>query len=161
MTKQVKLWMSMLLLSTIFFTTACQQGEDIINPPTDEELLADTPWKYVAHTIDPANIQGTLVISDLHAQMEVCDQDDVFTFSSTGTFNFEQGEETCTANTTQIIDSGTWSINEDTLTLDFLNSDDEIYEVSELDRKELILLKKYKDSSGTNITETLTFEPTD
>lgn len=161
MKKQVKLWMPMLLLAMIFLATACQKGEDFINPPSDEELLADAPWVYTAHTIDPANIQGGLVISDLYAQRDACDQDDVYTFSSTGTFNLEQGEETCTANAAQVIDSGTWTISEDSLTLDFLNSDDEVYEISELDRDELVLLKKYKDSAGVNITETLTFEHLD
>jgi len=151
----------MLLLAMIFLATACQKGEDFINPPSDDELLADAPWVYTAHTIDPERIQGNLVISDLHAQRDICDQDDVYSFSSTGTFNLEQGEETCAANAAQIIDSGTWTINEDSLTLEFLNSDDEVYEISELDRDELVLLKKYKDSAGVNITETLTFEHLD
>lgn len=161
MKKQVKLWMPMLLLAMIFLASACQKGEDFINPPTDEELLADAPWVYTAHTINPESIQGNLVISDLYAQRDACEQDDVYTFSSTGTFNLEQGEETCTANADQIIDSGTWIISQDSLTLEFLNSDDEVYEISELDRDELILLKKYKDSDGINIIETLTFEPID
>jgi len=140
---------------------ACQEGEDIINPPTAKELLADGPWVYTAHTIEPGMLQGTYVITDLYAQLDSCDQDDVYAFSSTGTFTLEQGEKNCTAGS-QVIDNGTWEVNADEteLSLDFTNLDNATYEISDLDRKQVILLKKYTDN-GINFTETLTYDAID
>jgi len=159
MTKQSKLWPFVLGLSLIILASACQQGEDIINPPTAEEILADNPWLYTAHTIEPGIVQGNLVITDLYAQLDSCDQDDIYSFSSTGAFTFEQGDIRCTPNSDQIIDNGTWTVSDDEteLSLDFSTIDDITYEISELDRKEMVLIKKYTDN-GINFTETLTFD---
>lgn len=159
MTKQSKLWSLVLGLSLIILASACQQGEDIINPPTSEEILADNPWVYTTHTVEPGMIQGNFVITDLYAQLDSCDQDDIYSFSSTGVFNLEQGDIRCTPNADQIIDNGTWSVSSDEteLLLDFSTLDDDTYEISELDRKQMILLRKYTDN-GINFTETLTFD---
>lgn len=159
MTKQLKLWLPILCLSVIIFTSACQGGEDILNPPTADELLSDDPWLYTAHTIEPGMLQGTFVITDLYAQLDSCDQDNIYSFTSTGVFNLEQGDIRCTPNSDQIIDNGTWTVNDDetVLSLDFSTLDDITYEISELDRKELVLIKKYTDN-GINFTETLTFD---
>ena len=159
MTKQSKLWPLVLGLSLIILASACQQGEDIINPPTAEELLSDNPWLYTAHTIEPGMLQGTFVITDLYAQLDSCDQDDIYSFTSTGVFNLEQGDIRCTPNSDQIIDNGTWTVSDDEteLSLDFSTIDDITYEISELDRKEMVLIKKYTDN-GINFTETLTFD---
>lgn len=159
MTKQSKLWSLVLGLSLIILASACQQGEDIINPPTSEEILADNPWVYTTHTIEPGMIQGNFVITDLYAQLDSCDQDDLYSFSSTGVFNLEQGDIRCTPNSDQIIDNGTWSVSSDEteLLLDFSALDDNTYEISELDRKQMVLLRKYTDN-GINFTETLTFD---
>ncbi len=146
-------------LSIIILASACQQGEDIINPPTAEEILSDSPWVYVAHTIEPGILQGTFVITDLYAQLDSCDQDDIYSFSSTGAFTLEQGDIRCTSNANQIIDNGTWQVSSDetTLSLDFSTLNDETFEISELERKQIILLRKYTDN-GINFTETLTFD---
>lgn len=159
MTKQLKLWSLVLGLSLIIFASACQQGEDIINPPTAEELLSDSPWLYTAHTVEPGMLQGTFVITDLYAQLDSCDQDDIYSFTSTGLFNLEQGDIRCTPNSDQIIDNGAWTVSDDEieLSLDFSTLDDVTYEISELDRKEMVLIKKYTDN-GINFTETLTFD---
>jgi len=159
MTKQSKLWSLVLGLSLIILASACQQGEDIINPPTAEEILADNPWVYTTHTVEPGMIQGNFVITDLYAQLDSCDQDDLYSFSSTGVFNLEQGDIRCIPNSDQIIDNGTWSVSSDEteLLLDFSALDDNTYEISELDRKQMVLLRKYTDN-GINFTETLTFD---
>ncbi len=163
MTKQVKLWLSMLCLSAMILSmTACEEGEDLLTPPTAKERLADGPWVYTAHTIEPGMIQGNYVITDLYAQLDSCDQDDIYAFSSTGTFTLEQGEKSCIANVNQIIDNGTWEIDEDEteLSLDFSNSDDATYQISDLTKRQLVLLKKYTDN-GINFTETLTYDAVD
>ncbi len=159
MTKQSKLWSLVLGLSIIILASACQQGEDLINPPNAKEILADNPWVYVSHTVEPGMIQGNFVITDLYAQLDSCDRDDIYSFSSTGVFNLEQGDIRCTPNSDQIIDNGTWSVSSDEteLLLDFSAFDDETYEISEIDRKEVILLRKYTDN-GINFVETLTFD---
>jgi len=157
MTKKSKLWPLAFGLSLIVFAGACQKGQDIINPPTSEEILADNPWVYAAHTIEPGIIQDSLVITDLYAQLDSCDQDNIYSFSSTGAFTFEQGDITCTPSSEQIIDNGTWSVNSDEteLLLNFSALDDKTYEIFDLDRDQMILLLKYTDN-GTNFTETLT-----
>lgn len=163
MTKQVKLWLSILCLpAMLLFMVACEEGEEFLTPPTAEERLADGPWVYTAHSIEPGMVQGNYVIRDLYAQLDSCDQDDVYAFSSTGTFTLEQGEKSCTANVAQIIDNGMWEVNDDEteLSLDFTNSNDAVYEISELTKKELVLLKKYTDN-GINFTETLTYNVVD
>lgn len=159
MTKQSKLWSCVLALSLIIIASACQQGEDLINPPTAEEILADNPWVYTAHTIEPGIIQDSLFITDLYLQLDSCDQDNIYSFSSTGAFTFEEGDIRCAANSEQIIDNGAWAVNSDEteLLLNFADLNDETYEISELDRNQMILLRKYTLGSD-NYVETLTFD---
>ena len=104
-----------LIFSVIFFA-ACGNDDDGGNTPvpaTKTQLLTSAPWIGTAATIDPPVDFGGTLITDLFAQNEQCNRDDILNFKSDKTYTFEEGVSKCDDNDPQVFDTGTWTFNSD------------------------------------------------
>jgi len=121
------------------------------------DMLTDASgWKMTALTTDPAfvnPITGTQ-ITDLYAQFDACDKDDITTFNSNGTYVSDEGATKCDPSDPQTT-SGTWllSADENTITVD-----GESWTIVELSKSTMKVSYPFvDDSAGITYTWTATF----
>ena len=131
------------LLPLLFLLSNCQkEAVEVIVPPTKSELLTSGSSKiWIATSIvsDPPIPYGGTVVSDLFAQYEDCEKDDIFNFRSDGSYSVEQGATKCDANSPQVLTNSKWAFNSDESLLIFTHADGDIQEatLSTLTREEL------------------------
>lgn len=101
---------NLLLIVSLFLATLSCKKDD---PPTKKDLLTGKNWILTAETVSPAIDYNGILITDLYAQMDDCDKDDISKFNANGTYTFEEGATKCDVNGPQIFDAGTWVFNSD------------------------------------------------
>lgn len=148
---------SFLALLTFSFS-ACQKTGDIIDPPTASELLADGAWKLTAQTVDPAIIVNNVAIENEFNQLFACQRDNLFNYNESGSFTLEEGDTKCDSADPQILETGTWSVDETESFLQrIVNSTTTNRTIQNLDRDELVLVEYWIDN-GINYTRTFTYK---
>jgi len=147
-----KLVHSLLLLVTLTLTLgACKKDDDKSN----SEKLVDKNWNLTALTSDPAITFGGVSFTDLYAQSQDCDRDDLTIFKAGGTVNYDEGATKCSQSDPQTT-TGTWVLNTDETVL---TVDGESWTILELNDNQLKV--KYTDDffgNGFNTTLTATFQ---
>jgi hypothetical protein len=102
-----------LLLSLLAFLclsfTACNDDDD--EKPDDRKLLTSKNWKITGLKVT----QGATSF-DFYAQDEPCNQDDVWKFADNGTYQYTEGATKCDPTSPDVYESGTWTLNNGTLT---------------------------------------------
>jgi hypothetical protein len=144
-----KLTFLSLILLALF---SCEDDEK-----SKTELLTGKTWKMTGYTVDPAyNYFGTL-ISDIFAQWDACDKDDIYSFKTDKTYTFEEGLTKCDPEDDQVYETGTWTFNADETVL-VLTTEGETYNMTivELSSGTLILTDQEQEE-GIYYTYTLTF----
>lgn len=147
-----------LLTLAIFTFSACEKGGDVVDPPSNTELIADGPWELIAQMVDPpVTVNGTPV-SNEYAQLTDCLKDNIVDFTETGSFTVDEGATKCDATDPDLFNSGSWSFSdsETIITLDGA-SGTEIYNVVSISRSQLVLSQTFTDNN-LNFTRTYTFE---
>lgn len=94
---------------------SCKKDDDNNPTPSTSKtgILIAKPWKETARTISPAiDINGKMV-TDLYAEGEECDNDDIYKFNADKTYVAEEGATKCNPADPQVWDTGTWSFNAD------------------------------------------------
>jgi hypothetical protein len=118
-------------LSGPFFLTSCKK-EEPIKPKT--ELLCSSPWKIYEQTINPGiKIVGGATITDVFAQLDPCDKDDLVLYKSNGTATLDEGPTKCDPLDLQT-STFTWTFNLDETKL---IEDTDSYDIVQLDEKVL------------------------
>jgi hypothetical protein len=126
--------LSVLLLS-LLIVAGCKEQETPVVPtpaPTKTALLSASPWITTAITISPALEFGGIVITDLYALSDACDNDNLAIYKNDGTGTYDEGASKCddldpqtsafnwtfNADETQLIEDGqtSYAINELTAT---------------------------------------------
>ncbi len=120
-------------------------------------LLVDKNWRLTAAVIDPAlPLPNGTRITNLYAQLDACDRDDITIYLKNGTVNFDEGPTKCNPNAPQTT-SGTWAFNTDKTILSVTQSGvTTSYTIKELTSKQLIV-DYVERISGINYTITATF----
>jgi hypothetical protein len=114
---------SFLLLSSVLLTN-CKKDEKEPEPTpapvvlTNTQKLTGKNFKMTALTVNPGINIGFAVLTDLYAQFEACDKDDLLTFNTNGTYADDEGGSKCDPADPQTT-TGTWvwSTNETVLTI--------------------------------------------
>jgi hypothetical protein len=120
-------------LSGPFFLTSCKK-EEPIKPKTKTELLCSSPWKIYEQTINPGiKIVGGATITDVFAQLDPCDKDDLVLYKSNGTATLDEGPTKCDPLDLQT-STFTWTFNLDETKL---IEDTDSYDIVQLDEKVL------------------------
>lgn len=144
---------------------ACSNSDDNTstpannNSPTKTELLTAKPWKKVAETVSPAQNIGGRMVTDLYAEEEACNNDDLYIFNTDKTFKYDEGATKCDPSDPQIWATGTWVFNSDetqmivTFSGSGLKSTNNILEVSSTTAK----LSHEETINGTKYTTTSTY----
>jgi hypothetical protein len=101
---------NLLLIVSLFLATLSCKKDDA---PTKKDLLTGKNWILTAETVSPAIDYDGILVTDLYAQMDDCDKDDINKFNANGTYTFEEGATKCDVNDPQIYDAGTWAFNSD------------------------------------------------
>ncbi len=94
---------------------SCKKEEEAA--PTRKSLLtAGTgTWKLTASTISPGINVGGTTITDFYGQMDACEKDDLFIFTSASANNYkeEEGATKCDPADPQIAATGNWTMSSD------------------------------------------------
>jgi hypothetical protein len=147
-----------LAVAAVTFLTACDKDKEKAKPKTKTELLTSNNWIMTARTVNPAarDANGNL-ITDLFAQMDPCDRDDVWQFATPNAFTLDEGASKCSAGGPQSY-PGTWSLgnNESTLTTKVGNGQPDEYNIEELNSNTMKLTETVTSGNGTNYTITTT-----
>ena len=103
------------IIASLISVSACKKDEDNNSTPqkTKSELLSAKPWKITALTVSPAINAGGTMITDIYAQMQACDKDDIYSFKSDKTYMQEEGATKCDPNDPQVSEAGTWTFSSD------------------------------------------------
>lgn len=157
-----------LLLSVILFVTSsiiissCKKDEGNDNQQktkTKTELLTQGTWILKAETVDPAlSINGTQV-TNLYAQLDDCDKDDITDLKSDKTYTIEEGATKCNQTDPQVIEDGHWNFNSDE-TLVILTPTGQTsaeYKIQELNETTLIVVGEETDNNGIKHQFTSTY----
>ncbi|AYA38164.1 hypothetical protein D3Y59_14620 [Hymenobacter oligotrophus] len=149
-----------LALGAAALLSSCKKDKDKdeVKPKTKTELLTDKSWMMTAQTITPGlRTSSGEVVTDLYAQMDACDQDDLLQFAKPDGYTLNEGATKCNPNGPQSY-PGTWSFgsNESTLTLKLGNQDPNTYTVQEISDNTMRLTES-GTSGGTSYTITYTF----
>jgi hypothetical protein len=102
-------------LPAALFLGACNDSTGPMTPGSASDaktLLLAAKWMPAARTINPGfdiNEDGTIV-TNLFAEEDVCEHDDVMTFKADGTFSTDEGPDKCDDSDPQI-GTGTWVLN--------------------------------------------------
>jgi len=146
------------------FTSCGEDVADIIEPPTNAELLTADTWRMVAETVDPPIMRGGVPVSDTYAQNNPCDNDDEITFSTSQKFTVTMGPTTCSSGTSpyQLAMTGAWQFIEDD---EKMVISDESYtyndtvSVVKLTKNQFVISESWESSSsGLRHTRTTTME---
>jgi len=144
----------------LFTFSACEKGGDVVDPPSNTELLADGPWKLIAQSVDPGvTINGTVVTNEF-AQLADCFTDNIIDFTETGSFTIDEGDTKCDPADPALLTSGTWSLSESEtkITLDEANSSNSNeFNLISVNRDELIITETFTDNN-LEFTRTYTYE---
>ena len=123
------------LLTTVLFTS-CTKDEPK-KALTKSELLCSAPWKATSLTIDPGIDYGNgVIVTDLFAQRETCEKDDLIKYNSNGTGVLDAGLTKCYPLEPQLV-SFSWLFNADETKL--IEDGDLEYNIVVLSESELIM----------------------
>ena len=150
---------SFLTVTLILFSFVGCEDED--DTPSKKDLLVEKKWELSALTVDPAipvDQYGTMA-TDLYAQMDNCEKDNVLYLKENGNYSWEEGTTKCESDDPQVFETGTWSFNSDKTVLVLSRSDGENinYDIEDISSSELILSWQETAGTGTNYTYTVTF----
>ncbi len=112
-----------LLIGSVLLTS-CKKDEDEPAPEpapiplTNTQKLTGKNFKLTAMTVNPGINLGTVVITDIYAQIPSCAQDDLMNFNSNGTYTDDEAASKCDPADPQTT-TGTWvwNTNETVLTI--------------------------------------------
>jgi len=140
------------VLAVTFLFSSCKKEKS-----KKELLLGD--WKRITMTIDPPQDVGGAIITDLYAQMEDCDKDNIYSFYENKTYKADEGATKCDSAEPQSF-SGNWQFlnNETELKIIYMN-DTVVYGLLELDESLLKLDYSGRDTNNVLHTITTSFEP--
>ena len=141
-----------LLVALTFAFGACKKDD---NNKSNREQLIEKNWRMTAVTTDPPINFGGIQFSDLYAQFQDCDKDDLLIFKTNGTVNYDEGATKCDPTDPQTT-TGVWVLNTDETVV---TVDGESWTILEISDNRLKV--KYTTDffgNGVNSTITATFE---
>lgn len=144
--KKPSFYLFLLVALTMAFG-ACKKDDDKSN----SEKLVDKNWNLVSLTSDPAINFGGVSITDLYAQLDACNKDDLTIFKTGGTVNYDEGATKCDPSDPQTT-TGIWLLNSDQT---IITIDGDSWTILELNDSQL-KVKFTTDFFGNGVNTTLT-----
>jgi hypothetical protein len=127
------LLVTMLFASTLFFVGCSDEANDTTPAPTaatKTELLTTGTWNAREMTINPGiDIGGGVILTDIYAQLDACDKDDLTKYNANGTGVYDAGAINCEPDFTPQTSPFTWVFD---LTETKIIEDGESYNITEL-----------------------------
>jgi hypothetical protein len=147
--------MRALLLLTISVLMFRCSDDDNDNDVKTSDLIQGS-WQVTGDVISPPIDLGAGPISDLYAESEACDRDDLYIFKANGVGEFNEGPTKCDPGDPQSAPF-TWSLANNDKNLVISQGGTALtFEIAQLDNTRLILVLK-EDYLGTLYTETITY----
>jgi hypothetical protein len=139
---------ALFVLATAFATTGCDKDD----PKTNADLIIGN-WKTTAATVSP---ELPFIGSDIFAQYDPCDKDDIAIFEPNGVFKSDEGATKCDPNDPQTL-TGTYAFNPDQTVLTVNDGvDPQSYNIVEL-TESTMRASFTENSTGVVYTYTVTF----
>jgi hypothetical protein len=146
-----KILFATLILSSLFIGCSKDDTDDV-KQPTKTELLTAHYWQTTALTIDPPLSFGGTSISDIYAQLDNCEKDNIEKYNTNNTIIFDEGATKCDPADPQT-QTLPWSFNSDET---ILTVDGESYKVLTLTSTQL-KVSISEVIGGVNYTITSTY----
>jgi hypothetical protein len=97
----------LLMAVTVSIFTACKKNTTTTSGTGDKKTyLTKAPWKY---SKIEAQVAGTTVWVAISSQNQICEKDNIETFSTANTYIVDEGVTKCSATDPQTEESGTWA----------------------------------------------------
>jgi len=141
--------------------TACGDDSTDSTPSNNSQtdLLTASAWIMTAATIDPPIEIFGVTFSDLYADMDDCDKDDLLIFNANMTGSNDEGPTKCDPSDPQSeAFNWEWAANETKLTYDSTTFDVTTLSTTELTLKSVIDGADFGDTTGAVITLTASFK---
>lgn len=150
-----KITLSLLIALSVILYSCKDETDDQPQPNTSNFSLTGTTWVVTAATVDPPIDFFGVEISDLYAEYDDCDKDDLTIFDSDSTYTSDEGATKCDPDDPQTIGTGTWSISADKKTL---TMDDEVFTIQSMTSAKMVVTYPYYDETeDKNYTFTFTY----
>lgn len=144
-----------LLLAGSLVFVSCEKDKDIDAKQPDKILTSGT-WKLTALTVDPAIDWFGTSVTNVYSQLPTCTKDDLTTFQSNGTVNFDEGPSKCSTNDPQTF-TGLWALSNDKKTISItLNGETESWKINQLSSSSVQVDYEQEDEYGSGLTYTFT-----
>jgi hypothetical protein len=149
------------LLFSLLIIAGCKEEETAVVPaPTKTALLSASPWITTAITISPGLDLGGIIITDIYALSDACDNDNLAIYKNDGTGNYDEGTTKCDPLDPQT-SAFNWSFNADETQL--IEDGQTIYTLNELTATSMKLGDSFDGAEigatpGTTYTVTITLK---
>jgi hypothetical protein len=128
--------------------------------PTRSELLTAPTWVGTGLTVSPGLPVNGSIITDVFAQYDACDRDDIFKFNADGTYQNEEGPTKCLPTNPDIIERGTWVFANDENVVALTSNGVRIeWQIQELTASSLRVTYLIRANNGVNYTLTYSLRP--
>lgn len=152
-----------ILLFSLLIVTGCKEQDTPVVPtpaPTKTALISASPWITTAITISPALDLGGIIISDLYALSDACDNDNLAIYKNDGTGTYDEGASKCDDLDPQT-SAFNWAFNADETQL--IEDGETIYTINELSATSMKLGDSFDGAEigatpGTTYTVTITLK---
>ncbi len=144
MKKKLHLFSLVLLSMFIFALSSCEDDDS----ESKKDYLINNHWKMVGLVIEPpiSDPVSGLEISDMMADMEECDKDDITIFMEDGTVQGEEGAIKCDPNDPDVYNAGTWAMSSDEKKLNLTEEGITVtFDINELNDNTLIISAPFEE----------------
>lgn len=142
----------------LLFTSSCNKDNEDKATPNREKLLVGA-WQMKSFTVDPAiDWFGTgVLVSNIYAQLDACDKDDVTIFEANGVVKYDEGGSKCDPQDPQT-ETGTWTFNQDKTVLSVkVDGETQSWDVSKLESSRFEVIYEWQ-VAGINYAFSIGFE---
>ena len=137
------------LLTSAVVVTGCNKDDD---DPKNSELIRGS-WQLTALTVNPVI---PIIGSDIYAQFDACEKDDITIFEANGVVRFDEGASKCAPNDPQTTTGTyTWNTDETIITVND-SSGATSYTVSSISNSQMVVTNT-ENIGGVNYTYTATY----
>ncbi len=129
-------------------------SKDKKDEPSTTERLTNKNWVLTAQTVDPPLPFGTTTVTDLYAQLDACEKDDILRFTAPNVYTDDEGATKCRASDPQTT-TGTWVLSSDQKTIT-VTDDGEVTSLTILSLSSSELKVKLPLPGGGGVTYNIT-----
>lgn len=152
--KTIKIIAIGIAASSLMFSACKKDDAKTDAKPSGSSIIVGKDWRLIGLTISIPGQPAT----DLFAQMDACDKDDLIEYLANGSVTDKAGATKCDPAEPDSQNGGTWALLNNDTQLRLINGDTSIYNIQELSANTMRgSMTELDPVSGVNYTTSFTF----